>query len=87
MLYEVITYVKAKKEFAKDTAAIQREIKEDKLSARSKSTLQDDLRRVRKEHKDSLKPVTTKKITNDEIQEKSKKEIPKFDDRERNNFV
>ncbi len=75
-------FVKAKREFAKDVSALQKEIKQDKLSARSKTSIKDDLKRARKEHDDSLKPVLTKKISNDEIQEKSKKEIPKFDDRE-----
>lgn len=60
-------YIKSKREFAKDVSAIQKEIKQDKLSARSKTSIKDDLRRAKQEHEDSLKPTKTKKIANVEL--------------------
>ena len=75
-------FMKLKKEFTKETAGILKEIRNDKLSARSKSNIKDDLRRIEEAHKESLKPIETVHLDNKDIQEKSKhKKIPKFEDR------
>ena len=75
-------FMKIKKEFTKETAGILKEIRNDKLSARSKSNIKDDLRRIEEAHKESLKPIETVHLENRDIQEKSKhKKIPKFEDR------
>lgn len=75
-------YMRAKKEFTKEVAFLQKEIKLSKLSARSKSNIKDDLRKINEVHKDSLKPVEVVHIDNEDIKERTKnKNIPIFDDR------
>jgi hypothetical protein len=75
-------FMQTKKEFNREVAAIQKEIRGDKLSARSKSTIKDDLRRAKDEHKRGLKQSHVIHLDNKEIQEKSKIEKTlEFDDR------
>lgn len=75
-------YIKAKKDFIKETAGIQKEIKNSKLSARTKANIAVDYKRISQAHKDSLKPVDVVHIDNEDIKERTKnKNIPIFDDR------
>lgn len=74
-------FIKVKREFAKEVSTLQRAIKDDKSSARSKSTINDDYKRAVEVHKDSLKPSNVVHLDNSEIKEKSKnEEMPVFDD-------
>lgn len=75
-------FIKAKKDFVKETTFLLKEIKHSRISARTKSNIKDDLRRIKDAHNESLKPIETVHLDNKDIQEKSKnKKIPIFEDR------
>lgn len=75
-------YIRAKKDFTKEVAGVQKELKNSKLSARTKANIAVDYKRISQAHKDSLKPMDIVHIDNEDVKERTKnKNIPIFEDR------
>ncbi len=67
-------FIRSRKEFVKEVSNLQKEIKNDKLSARSKANIKVDLQRAKDMHKDSLRPAPAIHLDNEDIKQKVKDE-------------